>query len=476
MVQGKPAMDLYDYQGETVSKISANMRRGIRRQIIVGVTGSGKTEMAAYMLHKLNDAGHQWNFVVHRKELLDQASRTFKKWGIDHGFIAAGRPQHDHNIMLCSIDTLRSRIDSVREPDGWVVDECHRSSSPTYLLMFNRWRNSRCIGLTGTPTRLDGKPLDMYEDMVIGPRPRELMDMNRLAPYRMFRPPCDIDFSSVPTGSNGDYQAVASARAMDNGAMKVYGRSVELYLEHCPGERAISLCLNIEHAELACQQFREAGIPAACIHGKLSHVVRNTMLDAYRDGNIKVLTSVNLLYEGLDVPGIVAVFFQRRTKSLVIYLQGWGRAWRYKGAGNHALMFDMVGNLDEPGMGLPCDEREWTLKGKKKGKKKDEPLPPEITVCPKHYEKATRLKPCQSTDSAGNICGWMPPVQERKIEEVAGDLVEIDIAAKRMERKSEESSAQTLEQLIALGKARGYKPGWARHRFNARKWRQRAAR
>ena len=53
---------------------------------------------------------------------------------------------------------------------------------------------------------------------------------------------------------------------------------------------------------------------------------------------------------------------------------------------------------------------------------------------------------------------------------VEGQLEEVDVEAMRREKKAEQGKAQTLQELIAVGMARGYKnpKAWAIHVFNAR--------
>ena len=74
------------------------------------------------MVEKGNNA---W-FICHRRELIDQTSKTFDKFGLHHGFIAAGYPVNPlQKIQICSIDTLKNRLDKVKPPDFIMWDECH---------------------------------------------------------------------------------------------------------------------------------------------------------------------------------------------------------------------------------------------------------------------------------------------------------------------------------------------------------------
>jgi hypothetical protein len=65
------------------------------------------------------------------------------------------------------------------------------------------------------------------------------------------------------------------------------------------------------------------------------------------------------------------------------------------------------------------------------------------------------------------------PVKPRKIEQVEGDLVQVT-AIKQKEKRVEQGRARSFDELVALGKQRGYKNpwAWARILFHARQQRR----
>ena len=115
--------------------------------------------------------------------------------------------------------------------------------------------------------------------------------------------------------------------------------------------------------------------------------------------------------------------------------------------------------------GLPDDERDWSLEGEAARKRTadDEPLP--LRLC-KHCFAVLRV-----TASACPQCGTPVVVQARKVEQQEGTLEEVDASVLRRERMAEQGKAQTLEQLIEVGRRRGFRNagGWAKHVFDARR-------
>lgn len=111
--------------------------------------------------------------------------------------------------------------------------------------------------------------------------------------------------------------------------------------------------------------------------------------------------------------------------------------------------------------GLPDDERTWTLAGvKRQGRQADNG--PAVRMCDACYGvfgAGTRVCP---------YCGAVLGLTPREVEEIAADLVEADAALLQAARHREVQNARTLEDLQRLGASRGYKPGWALHRWAAR--------
>ena len=120
----------------------------------------------------------------------------------------------------------------------------------------------------------------------------------------------------------------------------------------------------------------------------------------------------------------------------------------------HAIILDHAGNAFRHG--LVGDVREWTLDAKKR--KRSTSLA--VKMCPNfHY--------CKVWQKTCHICGHIfivVPV-ERKINTRDGELVKLGAVMVRQLRRREESRARTYQELVSLGKQRGYHPMWAYKRF-----------
>jgi DNA repair protein RadD len=206
---------------------------------------------------------------------------------------------------------------------------------------------------------------------------------------------------------------------------------------------------------------------AVSIDGTTPSEDRKAAFNAFADGYISVITSVNLFCEGFDLAAQVdrdvtveAVLLYRPTQSLALHLQQIGRALRKKP--EPAIILDLVGNLAR--LGLPDEEREWSLECRNKK------AAPSVLVCKECFASHDPAPVCPECGYVYEKAAKDGPGLGRVLDEVDGELEEIDIEAMRRERKIEQAKARTLDDLVKLATARGYKSPekWAAHVFTAR--------
>lgn len=451
---------LRDYQQDLIDRTRLALRRH-KSVCVQAPTGAGKTAISAKMMGTASSKGLRSFFICHREELIEQTSETFKSVGIDHGFCAAGRPFNPwFPVLVCSINTLKNRLDRLPLPGFTVWDECHHIAAAGWTKVRTHFDQSYHVGLTATPERLDGRGLDdKFGELVPGPPVAWLIENGFLCEYKAFSPP-GPDLSGVRK-SMGDYSKADLEEVMDGSS--VMGDTVRHYQRHARGKRAVAFCVSVKHSEHVAEQFRAKGHVAVSLDGKTDRYERKRALDAFRKGEIEILCNVDLFGEGFDLPAIEAAILLRPTQSLTIYLQQVGRALRTFPGKKHAVILDHAGNIAKHG--LPDDDRVWSLEGRKKNKSAVE-----LMVCPEcfaHHSPRPRCPECNFAYAQRRDGGLG---LGRSIREVEGDLQEIDKAALRAARVQEQGMAQSLEDLIRLGTARGMKSPekWAAHVITAR--------
>lgn len=455
-------INLRDYQETMVGGVSLALRKH-RRVLLQSSTGSGKTVVGSHFTRSCQRAGRRLNFNVHRVELVDSTSRTFGKYGIPHGFIAANRdPLAGAIINVCAIDTLKNRLHTTPEPDFAIWDECHHLGAAGWRMVMDAWKRCRHIGLSATPWRLDGSGLDdCFDDLVLGPSTAWLIEQGHLSRFEVFAP--FVPNMKGVRKQGGDFgNAEASAR-MD--IPKRTGDIIKHWRKHANGLRTMAFALNVADSLQIVQAFNSVGIPAAHLDGKTSDTVRRDVIRDFALGKIKVLSNVALFDEGFDLAAIAqmdvtvdCLIDAAPTQSLSRVLQRWGRVLRPKD--HPAIILDHAGNTLRHG--FPDDDREWSLEGREKsgsGGKEEGPPPP--VTCEGCYRQIKRpLPPCCPT------CGKSLQAPVKEVEVVEGELRKLtaeDKAAINRARKLEEHNAKTLPELLALAHRRGYKDAnmWA---------------
>lgn len=449
-------ISLRPYQADVVEGIRQAFRQH-RSVLMVLPTGGGKTVCFSYMAQHASSKGKRVYILVHREELIDQVSATLTEFGVEHGFIAAGRPDHPYPVMVCSVFTLANRIQCYMPPDLLIIDEAHHATQgSTWARVLTAWPEAYRLGVTATPIRLDGRSLaGQFEVMVEGPSVGELIDHGDLCRYKMYAPPVTLGKLRMRMG---DYAKNDAAAAMDK--PQITGDAVAHYTRLAAGKRAIVFCVSLEHAAHVASQFALAGWPAARIDGGMDRHQRRGLVRRFAAGECLVLTSCELVNEGFDLPAIECAILLRPTASLGLYLQQVGRSLRpYRGK-EQAIVLDHAGNAGRHG--LPDDERQWHLGDdeSRRGKKKPSTS---LRTCGKCYAAA---KPGTMVCAE---CGWQWPVEAREVEQVKGELQEVAVQRARIEARREVGQSRTLDALVALEKQRGYRPGWAMHVWSARR-------
>ena len=447
-----PTLRLYQHQA--VEQIRQAYRQGNRSVLFVLPTGGGKTVVFSHIAEQAAGRGNRICVLVHRQELLRQASASLSALGVRHGLIAASRSMDlSAPVQIASVQTLARRLHRI--PGDYfqllVVDEAHHSNAGTWAKVLAHCSTARVLGVTATPCRSDGRGLgEHYQALVMGPTPVELTEQGFLAAARVLAPPGP---SMVQLRKRmGDYDLAQAGQILQAG--QAMGDCLAHYRRYLDGQTAIAFCCSVSHAEAVAELFNRHGVAAASIDGTMDSSTREQLLGDLGAGRLKVLTSCQLIGEGVDVPSVAGCILLRPTQSVSLHLQMIGRCLRPQ-PGKTAVILDHVGNVLR--LGHHLEEREWSLDGTPK---RDREKAPSVKVCPACFSCLPSAKPlCPD-------CGHEFVAERRELVHVDGELEEITTTS----RKREQARATTLQDLIQVGQRRNMKNpvGWARHVMAAR--------
>lgn len=456
-------ISLRDYQAGGVTEIREQYIAGYRAPLYVLPTGGGKTIVFTHIGSASAARKKNVLILVHRIELVRQTVEKLIWAGVKCGVIHKKyTPDYTASVQVASVQTLVKRLHKIPiKFDLIIVDEAHHATAGSWKKIIEYYPDARILGVTATPIRSDGAGLDaIFDSLVIGPQISELIGAGHLVPPIVYAPAQRIDFTGIKI-SMGDYDQKEVELRVDKPT--VTGDAVAHYAKLCPGTPAVAFCISVAHAEHVAEQFRAAGFRAASVDGTTDDDERKRILDGLGDGSIDVVCSCSIISEGTDIPAIGCAILLRPTQSLSLYIQQVGRALRLMGDKSHAIILDHVGNCFIHGM--PDEDREWSLEGVKKSRKKGEKdKPARVMQCMGCLAVHAPAPSCPQ-------CGFVHPVQSREIEEVDGELTAVTPEMKKaisIQRKIEVYNAKSLEDLVKIGAQRGYGQNWAKHVHAAR--------
>ena len=417
--------------------------------MIVSPAGSGKSVIIAEIARLAVAKGGHVMFMVHRQELVRQIAQTFKEEEIP--------------LTACTIMTvgkIAHRMGTLPRPTLLITDETHHSLAKTYRRIYDHYSDVPRLGFSASPWRMSGEGLgDVYESMVEGPNVKWLIENHYLAPFDYYAPTL-IDVQKLSKSSTGDYTAKSIDKAVPSA---IFGDVVKHYQQLAKGRQAIVYAHSIEASKQVVDAFQSAGISAAHADAKTPTAERSRIMQAFKTGELTILSNVDLISEGFNVPDCGVVILLRPTASLVLDIQQSMRGMRYK-PGKRAVIIDHVANIYR--FGPPDMEREWSLKDRPKSKKSHgQSDAPPINSCPKCYGVVpAQVKQCP-------LCGYVfkPDGSDLEVDPDAElhKVKTFELTVKRPNHMKPEE-AKSMEDLKSIARARGYKNGWVWFQAKAR--------
>lgn len=448
--------DLRSYQKDLIAKVIKSMKSGHRKIIVQSPPRTGKTVVMAEIARKTTIKGNRVLFIIHRKEVLEQAFETFKKQNVNSDLLTAGMVQ-----------TLTRRIDKIPEPRLILIDEAHHALAKSYTRILDRFPNSYVLLFTATPVRTGRMQLDQIaDDIIVGQSIKELTEQGFLAPFRYFQPPGDFDQSLLKRNSTGDYTVESMQEAM---SAKIFGHIVKQYKKIANGMQAVVYTYSVNSAIKIAAEFNLEGILAAEVDGTTNQLERDRIVSQFKNKKIKILVNVNLFTEGVDLPDVDCVIMARPTMSLALYLQFSMRCLNPR-ADKMAIIIDHANNFKK--FGYPDDDRDWKKAVKTENKKSKSLLRnPGLSTVTCEFCFAV-INTVEIKDGKCPICGksirvpktkpvsdvdLIEAVRNRKnmIKKIVEDKVMLNVIDKTIEE------CNSFQELVAYGKLHGYKPGWA---------------
>ena len=350
--------ELFEPRGAQIEALYAleNSRmEGATKGLVQAATGIGKTYLAAFD----SISYKRVLFVAHREEILNQAAISFRnvRHSEDYGFFRNSAKDIDKSVIFASVYTLGKEkylTSDYFSPDYFdyiVIDEFHHAVNDGYLRIMEYFKPKFMLGLTATPERMDGKNIYALCDynVVYEISLKEGINKGMLVPFRYYGIYDETNYENIKR-VNGKYDENELSNAYLSNNMR-YDLIFKSYKKY-KSKRALGFCCSRAHAEAMAKEFSLRGIKSAAVysdaHGEYS-MERNEAIQKLRNGELKIIFSVDMFNEGTDIAELDMVMFLRPTESPIVFLQQLGRGLRLSKGKKYLNVLDFIGNYEKAG-------------------------------------------------------------------------------------------------------------------------------
>jgi superfamily II DNA or RNA helicase len=342
-----PALALRPYQEQAIEAVNVAENRGIRRQLVVLPTGSGKTVVLA---HLVNRRPGRALVLAHRDELITQSVQKLAMIGgtLDIGVVKAQRDERDAAVIVASMQTLANPNRLARMPrfSTVIVDEAHHAVSRSYMEIIEglgcfREDGPLTVGFTATAGRSDKIGLGAaWEEITFQRGIVQMIAEGYLCDVRAIEIGSDIDFGRVTT-SAGDFTDESLGAELERA--EALDAAAKAYRQHAPDRRGVAFTPTIATAHLLAGKLREQGFRAEAVSGETHIDERRAILRRLHSGETQIVSNAQLLQEGWDEPAVSCMLMCRPTKSAPVFAQMAGRILRPFMGKDDALILDVAG-------------------------------------------------------------------------------------------------------------------------------------
>lgn len=346
---------LRSYQSEAVAALIDDLDTE-GRALLVLATGLGKTVIGGEVIaHHLSlDDNADILVAAHTKDLVAQLERAMwrhlPKTVKTQVLTGDEKPKDLRGVTFATVASALNVALAGYRPALIMIDETHHvGEDGQYDRLLDELSDASQFGVTATPWRGDKYDIETH----FGPASFKLgigegMRLGYLAQvdYRLFVD--NIDWHVVRDASRRSYSMKELNSKLflpqrDEAILDELTTAWRSTLD----PRAIVFCQTKEHAERMAELLRRTPewSNAQAIHEGLKVRDRQLRLLDFRSGRVPILTAVDILNEGVDVPDVNILCFARVTHSRRIFVQQLGRGLRLREGKHKVIALDFVSDL-----------------------------------------------------------------------------------------------------------------------------------
>jgi DNA repair protein RadD len=359
------AVELRPYQFEALAALEKHWNGGGGAALIDMATATGKSVVIAETIRRTmaKDPATQILVAVHVRELVEQdVAALLKIWpGAPYGVCSDGLDRRDHHqpIIFGTVQTLWRDADKLGRRDLLLIDEVQlvpRDGDGMYLTLIDVLRakapDLRMLGASATCFRLDSGYLDrgegaLFERTVFSYGIGDGIKDGYLSKLSSKTTSTKIDVSGV--GRRGGEFIPGELEAAANVTDIVQAAVAELVEQGKDRRSWLAFCCGVDHAYAVRDRIREHGIRCETVIAETPSDERRAVFAAFRAGEIRCLTGVNVFSVGFDIPHIDLIALLRPTCSPGLLVQQVGRGTRLAPGKTDCRVLDFAGNIRRHG-------------------------------------------------------------------------------------------------------------------------------
>lgn len=333
-------------QRKALKELNRIRMMGASRALVVAAAGSGKTYLAAF--DAFNFSPKRLLYIVHEGSILMKSFETFQKvFGSDrsYGIYNKDFKEPDADFVFSTNITMKDSLELFDKHtfDYIIVDECHHATADTYQEIIKHFEPEFLLGITATPERMDSEDVFGLFDQNVPYelRLREAIINKLVVPFKYY----GIRDELIEYGIESTKGHKFVEQFSDEKHCEFISKMIE---EHrIPGQKlkALAFCRDIAHATRMADAMEDY-YNTRYLTGKNSVGERVRAYKDLQDENedLEILFTVDILNEGVDIPGVNMVLFLRPTDSQTIFIQQLGRGLRTYEGKEYVTVLDFIGN------------------------------------------------------------------------------------------------------------------------------------
>lgn len=333
-------------QTAALKNLANLVAQGKNKALVVSATGTGKTYLGAFAVKDFRPK--KFLYLVHRRQIARKSLASFRRVlgtkAQEFSLFSGKNKNLNAKYVFATVQTMAqddvlAQLDP-HEFDYILVDEAHRSASPSYQKILAHFRPKFLLGMTATPERMDNQDVFKIFDynLAYEIRLQDALEEKMLVPFHYVGvEDYEADGQVIDETSNLRY-LTADLR------VKYVLKELDYY-GYCGSKpRGLVFCSRQEEARILAEKFTKLGHPAVSLTNRDSESQRKEAVKKLEDGELEYIVTVDLFNEGIDIPSLNQIVMLRNTQSSIVFIQQLGRGLRKYPGKEFVTVLDFIGN------------------------------------------------------------------------------------------------------------------------------------